>query len=264
MTLPQPYNMNSMIASRDENGIVKMASKQGIVTAQIPLTRSMIGIAATNGIINGAEYREDCWVYIKGKRVRKWHNKFQEIRIWEPKYKDLKALYYLYKKTQAANNAQWERIAKIMHSIWESGPVKNKGVIAHACPTHSFTKNNTIDIEPWWEYTIHNKMFNDKGLSYSFQWLDDGKPKKLVNHKLGQKLYVEEQRMWNTTSKRYNKVKTIFYEAMKRSLPKAEENKVISLQFDKDTFWFYTATNGELYWWVMFDDACQFEIKKVL
>jgi hypothetical protein len=247
-----------MMATRNAEGIVTMNG----ATAKIPTNRSMLGMVGMNGFINGGVYKEDGLVYLNGKPVRKWHITVGDYRLWEPKLNDLPSLYRLYKKTQAANHLQWGRIAKVMDELWAlRKSKKDTYVIAHAIPTHHFEWNK--DSKPWWEYTVE-KATPYEGLGFHFQWVDE-KPKKVVNHKLGQRLYEEERRWYDTSCKRAYKVRSVFYEAMKRSLPKATEHKVISLQFDEDTFWFYTASKGpHCHWWEMFDDQYKFEIKRIV
>lgn len=253
------------LAQRNEEGIVTMADDDGnTISAKIPTNRSMLGIIGVNGLISGGEYRNDGWVYWNEQPVRKWHTTFERIRIWEPKFDNLPALYRLYKKTRGKNDVAWQNISSVLHQIWKRGPRKNNEVIAHALPTHTFEWNK--DTQPWWVFKVHNETHGElKGLSFSFNWIDEGKPDVLVNHDLGQKLYDLERRWWDTTCARASKVRTIFFEAMKRSLPKPTAYKVISMQFGEDTFWFRTEMVQGGYWiWKMFDDQYQFEIKKVI
>lgn len=252
------------IAQRNAEGIVTMTGDDGrTVQAKIPTNRSMLGIIGVNGLVPGGDYRNDGWVYFAGCPIAKWHSTFERIRIWDPKFNDLPALYRLYKKTQAANEEAWVHISRVLERIWDKGPRKNNEVIAHALPSHTFEWHN--DTQPWWEYKVHKGFCGEEGLSFSFNWIDEGKPKKLVNHTLGQRLYNLERRWWDTTSKRFCKARTIFRAAMKRSLPKPEVNKVIALQFGDDTFWFYTVNKGpKVVWWEQFEDEYQFEIKRIV
>lgn len=212
-------------------------------------------------MINEGECKEDGYVYLNGKPVRKWHVRVCDCRIWEPKLDDIPYLYRLYKKTKEANTKQWNRIAKIMEELWTLRTSKKAThVTAHAIPNHHFEWNKKS--KPWWEYTIDKRLNN--ALSFSFQWVDE-KPKKIINHKLGQLLYEQERRWWDTCLKRSGKARTVFYEAMKKSLPKATENRVISLQFENDTFWFYTTSHGMGYYlWEMFDDRYKFEMRRIV
>ena len=105
----------------------------------------------------------------------------------------------------------------------------------------------------------------EDSLSFYFQWIDDGPPKKILNQELGQRLYEEERRWMDSCLKRSWKARSVFYEAMKRSLPKATESKVICLQFGEDSFWFYTVNKGpQCHWWEMFDDRYKFEMRRIV
>ena len=252
------------IAQRNAEGIVTLSGDDGrTVQAKIPTNRSMLGIIGDNGLIDGGDYRNDGWVYFGGKPLRKWHSTFERVRIWEPKFKDLPSLYRLYKKTQAANEEAWVHISRVLQRLWDKGPRKNNEVIAHVLPSHTFEWHK--DTQPWWEYKVHKGVCGEESLSFSFQWIDEGKPEKLVNHTLGQRLYNFERRWWDNTAPRYNKARTIFYESMKRSLPKATENTVLSLQFGEDAYWFYTKSRGpNIHWWEMFDDQYKFTIKRIV
>jgi len=251
-----------MMTRNAEGEVVTVGLGGEKITAKIPTNRTALGLIATNGLVDGAEYKENGWVYFDGKEYRKWHVMFQNIRIWEPKFSDLKYLYGLYKKTQVANSNAWNTIREILNTLWKTRRKGQRDVIAHAKPTHQFEWQEWRK-EPWWEFKVSNH-YPDYGLSFSFDWLE-GKPKKLVNHELGEKLYYLEQRWYNNTSRRAGKVRTIFFEAMKRSLPKANEDRVICLKFGEDSFWFYTKNNGpKAYWWEMFDDKYEFEIKNIL
>ena len=250
-----------MKMERNSVGEITIDNNDGsVVSATIPRDRSALGVIATNGLINGAEYREDFWAYVNGQRVRKWHSHFAGIRIWEPKFDDLNTLYRIYKKTHAADSAAWHAIREVLNALWETRREDQREVIAHAKPTHHFQWQSWKK-EAWWAFNVSNGEY---GLSFGFNWLE-GKPKKLVNHKLGEKLYYLERRWYNNTCSRLSKVKTIFFEAMKRSLPKVNEDRVICLKFGEDTFWFYTVNKAPNYYcWEMFKNSYKFEIKKIV
>lgn len=244
----------NLIAKRDSKGNVSA----GNVSAKIPKTRGMLGIVGLNGLINNGEYREDGFVYLNDKPVRKWHVNVDEIRLWEPKLKDLSSLYELYKKTQDLNNITWGKIHKIMVALWGNHK-EGYEVKVHAKPTHKFTPTKSTD--PWWEYRISKS--SPFGLGYSFDWLDE-KPKKLQNAKLGSELYYLDMVRYKNTASRYYKAKSIFYHAMKCSLPKASEHKIMMIQFKNDSFVFYTVSNNGYWYWSMFDDQYKFETKRIL
>jgi hypothetical protein len=248
------------IASRNSEGCVSVLSQDGTyVTAKVPQDRSMLGIMGVNGIIPGGDYRDDGWVYFNGLPVRKWHSKIDSVRIWEPKMKNLPDLYRLWKRVKTSDHNQWERISDVLSKLW--GNHKAGDIVkAHAMPVHNFEWTKTS--QPWWEYHIRN--IYGEGLSFGFDWLDK-KPKRLSHPDLGQKLYELEWRWWGSGCVRVRKVQTIFYAAMKNSLPKATEDKVIALQFGDDTFWFYSVNKGpKVVWWEQWNDRYAFEMKRIV
>ncbi len=254
--------MTQIIANRNKKGVVTINTGKETVTATIPPTRSMIGMIGVNGLIPNGEYREDGWVYLNNMPVRKWHSTVEGHRLWEPKLNNVIALYKVYKATQAANDKAWENIRVVIQKLWK-GHKQGDKVIAHAFPAHHTDNeiNNEKNDPDWWEYEVHDDGY---GVSFGFHWTN-GKPAKLQHPKEGQLLYELERRWWDNTCRRAYLAKTIFYAAMKRSLPKATGNKILSLQFGEDTFWFRTESKGpKIHWWEMFDDRYSFEIKKIL
>lgn len=250
------------IAKRDSTGTVTINCGKGMVTATIPSDRSMLGIMGLNGITSNGVYKNDGWVYVDNVPVRKWHIYVDTYRVWEPKLKDLPSLYKLWKVVKKSNNDQWKRIDVVLKDLWKLHNKKDSLVIAHACPSHKYEWNKST--EPWWEYTIYGSTAGE-GLSFSFDWLDK-KPKKLINHELGERLYKEERRWWNSTCKRSGKVNTVFVEAMKRSLPKVDPKNpgLLSLQFGDDHFYFMTHFNRGYAYWEMMDIGYKFENKIVM
>ena len=249
------FQIMKIIAQRDSNGVVTT----GEMSATIPQEYSMIGVLATNGIINGGDYREDGFVYINNKPVKKWHITQGGIRLWQPKLNDLQSLYKLYKKTRKARDLAWNEVREVLKKLWGNNN-KDYVVKAHVQPTHKFTIG--VSSNPWWEYNIRND--ETTGICYGFDWLDE-KPKKLCNPELGQELYNRERRYYHTISSRHGIVRQIFYEAMKKSLPKPTENKAIVLQFDTDNYWFHTDYKmRNFYYWEMFDNNYSFEMKRIV
>ena len=248
------------LAKRNRAGVVTVRNENGnLVTAKIPLDRSMLGMIATNGIIHNGEYRRDGWIYLNNIPVRKWHGKVNGIRLWEPKLENMTYLHFLLKRTVKVCDEKWNKTRAVIHELWGEHK-QGDNVIAHAYPVHHLKDNEHKNDH--WEYSIHDDGYG-YGVSFGFQWTD-GKPKKLINHKLGQQLYELEHRMQDLNG-RVHKTRTVFYESMKKSLPKATENKVICLQFGEDTYWFFTKSTGpKVHWWEMFDDRYQFEVKKIV
>lgn len=250
------------IAKRDSDGIVTANTGRGQITAKIPSDRSMLGIMGLNGITADGVYKNDGWVYVNDIPVRKWHIYIDTYRVWEPKLKDLPSLYKLWKEVKKSNSDQWNRIDVILQDLWKLRNKNSNNVIAHARPTHTYEWYKST--EPWWRYTIHQWTAGE-GLSFSFDWLDK-KPKKLINHELGERLYKEERRWWNSTCKRSSKVNAVFINAMKRSLPKADPKNpgLLSLQFGDDHFYFMTQFHRGYAVWEMMDIGYKFENRIIM
>ena len=70
--------------------------KMGNATAQIPSDISMLSIFANNSFIGDGEYRDDGWVYVNDKPIKKWYKKYEDIRYWEPKLSHIKELQNSY------------------------------------------------------------------------------------------------------------------------------------------------------------------------
>lgn len=236
-----------MNSNRNEQGIVSVTDDTGrVVTAKIPCDRSMLGMLATNGILPNGEYREDGWVYLNNKPVRKWHSRFEQITIWEPKMDNLTSLYDLYKKTNDNFNVVWKATFDIMMSIWDGKrPAK----------AHTYTNGS------WWEFDIHDYGY---GLGISVVSRLEEKPKKVTNVRAGNKLWKLDSRR-SDLSKRCWKTRIIFFEALRRSLPKATANKILCLQFKADVFVFHSVSPYPTYHhWKMFDDRYSLETKRIV
>jgi hypothetical protein len=59
------------------------------LTASIPGDISMMAMFEINPFIPDGDYREDGWVYINDKPIKKWFNKIENILIWSPILNDL-------------------------------------------------------------------------------------------------------------------------------------------------------------------------------
>lgn len=236
-----------MNATRNEQGFVAVTNDDGrTVTARILCDRSMVSILATSGIVSNGDYRDDGWVYVEDKPIRKWHSRFERITFWEPKMNNLPYLYALYKKTNDKFDAAWKQTVDIMMSIWD----KNRPAKAH-----TFVEGE------WWEFEIHDHGY---GLGISVNRLE-APPKKVLHAKAGKKLWHLDGRRGDL-SKRCWKAGVIFFEALRRSLPKATiEKKILCLQFKDDTFVFHTVSiHPNYHRWQMFDDKYSLETKKII
>lgn len=254
----------SKILHRNGDGNVDIKTEEGTIHFHVPDNRSALGVLGYNAVYPNGDYREDGWVYIDDKPVRKWFVNVERVRVWEPRLTDLNSLYTLYKRAEKSLEQHWSELADILAKIWAKAGKGTEVVKAHCIPTHNFKWDS--DSQPWWEFSIRQYRHEDgkEGNSFSFDWLDE-KPKRVLNRKLGEALYKMEQYVFGGPSPRFAKVRDVFYAAMKRSLPRATESKVICLKFGEESFWFYTVkTSGGGFQWNMFDDRFKFEIRDIL
>jgi len=224
---------------------LKVSSGGKTIRATIPRNQSMLSIVGINGVLDGGEYRENGIVYLRGKPMRKWFIEVAGVRVWEPKLKDLPSLYRMWKRTGEAQERRYKKLSEILQEIRVTSstlPIK-----VHAMPTHKFEWSRPG--APWWVFDIRDDC-------YGFNWLE-GQPSTLLRHDLGQRLYeadrgIQWKGRWRTEG--------VFFEAMRRSLPPAKENQILSLQFGEDRFYFHsTSTTGIHWWWEMFGKEKTFE-----
>jgi hypothetical protein len=253
--------MNQKLLERTKDGVTNISDKNGgTFQIKVPENRSALSVVGFNTVWSSGDYREDGWVYIDDKPVHKWFVHINGVRVWEPRLTDLNHLYKLFKKVKNANTKHWNKIEDILKQLWSKAGKRTTEIKAHCIPTHKFEWYD--DTQPWWVFKVQpfNRDDGTEALSFSFDWLDT-KPEKVLNRKLGEALYQAEQYWWGSTSPRLGKVRSVFYTAMKRTLPEAIDEKVICMKFDEDTFWFYTKRTQYGFQWEMFDDVYKFEIK---
>lgn len=227
-----------MNATRNELGEITADFNDESITAILPRNMSMLGIFGNNIFIDKGVYKEDGWVYLNGIKHRKWHIKHDSIRLWEPKLDDSISLYKLWKKASNACNLKYEERWEVVQKIIKSGKKKNGRYIAHVFPIHHSDKS-------WWIYSArkHREQW-----VYGFEWLDE-KPKKVINSKLGKKLYALECRCDSLGNRRY-KVEKIFFDSLRKYLPKdPKEEQIFTLTFNDDIFVFKSIAYGDYYGW---------------
>ena len=76
---------------------VLMQRKKNVVevdglTAKVPDNISMISVFGVNSFIDQGDYKEDGWIYVQNKPVRKWFKKLDDITYWHPILDDLHKL----------------------------------------------------------------------------------------------------------------------------------------------------------------------------
>lgn len=93
----------STLLKRTADGTTQVGNSK----CKVPTNMSVLGIIATNGVIDGSEYRDDYYIYVDNIPIKKWFSMVDGVRVWTPKLYDLPSLYRLYKKTRARFRKQW-------------------------------------------------------------------------------------------------------------------------------------------------------------
>lgn len=182
--------------SRDNKGVVKAEDME----CKIPQDISMLSVLGLNPFIDKAEYAEDGWVYVEGKKVRKWFQSYDRITIWGPVLDDVAAL-------EARHWKVLQYVRKFYNETWlparrELEKVKQ----AHAKPTHRYTGN-----KGWWLYKVREFDTNYQSYPISFDWVDE--PKEKLNLEIGQKYYHIDQQLH-----RYYKYALLFRTVLRRAI----------------------------------------------
>lgn len=170
------------LAQRDANGIVTAYGGDASVQIKIPRDRSMLSIlgSSTAGkICTGYEYREDGYVYLEDKRIKKWYVSVStfgnDIQVWEPSLDDVVALEARYWRVKQAGMYWYINFHQpLVKKIYDAG--------GHA---HAKILHSECDV-PWYLYDVGYR--EPYGLCVGFNWCDRV-PESPVNLDLGQEYY---------------------------------------------------------------------------
>lgn len=167
-----------MIMERNSKGEVNI----GGARVTIPRDELALNMLGTNPILDRGDYfREDGWIYIDNKPVRKWFKDCYApdgnsvgVRIWPPVLSNIVGL-------EARRWQMKERVDRFYNETFD--PAYNAIIEvgeAHAKPTHKFTGE-----KKWWRYYRIDHSNSQPALSWD--WVNDpGDPK---NYEIGQRYY---------------------------------------------------------------------------
>jgi hypothetical protein len=149
--------------------------------ASIPSNISALSILATNRFIPDSDYREDGYIYVNNKPVKKWYKNIDDVKVWFPTMKDIKTLQQRYDAIKKVYDEYWKNFnAPAFEAVMK---VKK----AHAKITHEFQG----EYDPWWLYTASQDSPGQGGIS--FDWVD--KPNKPINLEIGNNYYKTSKRL---------------------------------------------------------------------
>jgi len=165
--------MPQVLMERNVEGEVKLPG----ATIHVPTDRSALSVIGRNKIVDGGQYATDGWIYVNGKKVKKWFIYKENIRIWEPTLNDVAKLEARYYKVR-------RRRDKYIKEAWQplfKEILKVDG--AHVKPVFSNTEGYK---DNWWLYKA-----TEHGVS--FDWVE--KPKNPRNVDLGKAYYKTERNL---------------------------------------------------------------------
>jgi len=232
------------VMERNEKGEVR---ENGKLVCTIPLGTSMLAVLGVNGNppTGACIFGEDYWMYVDGKKIRKWfQNSYSEnhgisVKIWPPILKDIPKL-----------EARCQKIAHRYHlefnTIWTpafNAVVKVKQ--AHAKITHQYTGK----YPPYWLY--HASDLRDGKHGIGFDWLEKT-PKKFLNLEIGNAWYQAEYRL-GTMATRWHMFTTVLSNAIHDYLwinhrPTAD-NVTMRLIINGRDYWYRTAYDTNVIVW---------------
>lgn len=194
------------------------------IKATIPNNISMLSVFNTNALIPNGDYREDGFIYVKNKPIKKWFKKINDVNIWFPILDDIHKLqdrFYKMKET-------YKKYLKSDYSIAYNKLEKVKK--AHAFVNHNYQGN----FDPWWLFTV-NKWIGHEGISWD--WVKT--PQKPINVEIGNEYYKAEQRLIQIGS-RVSKFRTILEYAIKKRISdiKGEQDEILQLKVGEKIYWF--------------------------
>jgi hypothetical protein len=221
-----------IIMERNAEGEVKV----GNITCKVPTDRTALSILGDNIPVNGGEFKKDGWIYVDGKRVKKWFNRCYSPNgsslsavIWPPILEDVAKLEARYWKIS-------EKVEKFYRNHWQTlyDQIIKAGE-AHAKPTHKYTG----DLH-WWHYKRTEYVGNKYArFALSFDWVEE--PEKPVNFKLGQRYYLIDRKL-NRYYRYLGMFRTVLEKAIDNYLTKYHraEKPGVTMRFE---------INGRNYWY---------------
>lgn len=232
-----------MKIERNEKGEVRIDNE---LSYKVPKNRSMLSVISDNYKTSNAVYdfRNDGWVYVDDKKLKKWCITRERIRLWEPKLKDIKALNNLYNKA-FTNYKKYS--TEVVSPLYDE--LYSLGGVGHCKPTHKYSGKQGM----WWKYTISEVPCYGKGVTgISCVIWEERKPKNPLNVELTTKYYHASKRS-EELANRYQKCKTILMAAIEDYLREnypleiKDQGKLLSLNIGFDTFLFICEVSGRGY-----------------
>jgi hypothetical protein len=215
-------NLQNQLFKMERSGsVVKVAD--GMV-ANIPEDMSMFSVFAINDFVSSGEYREDGYVYVGEKLIKKWYKNVEDVLVWFPILKDIKKLQCRYLKVldeyRGYLNTEYHFAFKELVKVKK----------AHAIITHKYKGS----CDPWWFYQT-DKYEGHEGISWD--WID--KPDNPINLDIGNLYYRTEKRLQQLGGRVYRFRKVLEYAISDRILRvEGELGQILQFKVGDRIYWF--------------------------
>ena len=212
------------LMERNSEGKVRADGKE----IRVPESRLALSVVGINQIVGGGDYREDGWIYLNDKPVKKWFtgcSGSSSVRIWGPVLNNIPLL-------EARKWRIKDRVDDFRNKIWR--PLYDEVVKlgeAHAKPTHKYTGT-----KQWWRY--YRNDYANAPSSLSFDWVDE--PAEPKNFGIGQQYYHMDQQIGRYYKYLY-KFNTVLGSAIVKYLEETVDPKLVSTV--------RLSVNGRDYWY---------------
>lgn len=210
----------TVLAERNKEGIVRLANGAQI---KVPKDRSMLGFIGRE-FFDGGVYEEDGWIYMDGKKFKKWFITLEDKRVWEPVLHDLA-------KLEARRFKVATRSQKVIREMWDEGVKQLRKVGT------SIIKRE----QGWWEIKYDKR---DDTIRSGWVWCDEPQPKRQRNIEAG-KAYMRCEKIIHRYSGYQRFFNAVFLRAV--NLFVSNYNIIKTGPWDRQRYLMLTI-NGREYW----------------
>lgn len=229
-------------------GIIMERNKEGEVTLpnasiKIPKNMTALSMLAMNRVVDHGEYREDGWIYVNDKRIKKWFQRIypehgSNTLIWLPVLKDIP-------KLEARMWRMRERYNRYANEAWR--PAYNRVVEvkqAHAKPTFHKDKG-------WWLYT--SRIYQNDQYSIGFDWVDEDEPETIINQTIGQAYYDADHKLTQYGHYLFcfrGVLEAAINKLLREGYPPKNMGTTLRLIVNNRNYWYISCSypGGNLYW----------------
>jgi len=194
-----------MYQLKNLEGTMETQNDQQATQIQIPEDQSALSILGQNNgtICDGMKFDRDGWIYLDGKRHRKYFSYLEGWEhFWKPCLNDIAHLESVYFKCKQRKERRWDSIWSHIKEIVKQVPASKNEYgedewLVHAKPNHLDVEEEEWLPQKWWEYRIHSlpdnhpfqSSWDDRypRLTFSFDWVKEPTEPKFLE--LGQELY---------------------------------------------------------------------------